>query len=262
MSFSNDRYDVLLENIKHRPYPLPSSIWLMTQTWTDLLFMHWPISAQVLRDLIPSSLEVDTFDGDAWIGVVPFGMNNVRFRGTPKFAPFNSNFLELNVRTYVRYKGKSGVYFFSLDASHPIAVEVARASFKLPYYHARMTKKNLADETVAYRSVRVDSRGGEAVFEATYRAIGQAFFAAPGTLENWLTERYCLFSSDSRSDEVFIGEVHHAQWSLQPAEAEVAKNTMVEVIGQGIKLPPTQPLLHYSKELLTVEWTLRKSSGQ
>lgn len=111
----------------------------MAQTWVDLLFMHWPVNIDTLRPLIPSFLEIDTFDSMAWIGVVPFGMTNIHLNSLPPI-PLFSRFLELNVRTYVKWKGKSGIYFFSLDASHPVAVETARTFFCLPYYNATMLK--------------------------------------------------------------------------------------------------------------------------
>jgi uncharacterized protein len=121
----------------HRPWPMPASPWMMTQTWHDLLFAHWPIDRAALAAKIPAGLELDLFEGQGWLGVVPFHMSNVAPRGVPAL-PWISAFPELNVRTYVRAGGKAGVYFFSLDAANPVAVGVARTLLNLPYYSAAM----------------------------------------------------------------------------------------------------------------------------
>src|SRR5690606_38103898 len=122
----------------HRLYPPLSSPWLGSMIWDDLLFEHWRVPRELLRPLVPSALEIDTFDGSAWIGVVPFLMRGVRLRGTPPL-PWVSRFPELNVRTYVTFGGRPGVWFFSLDAAQPLAVWAARRSFHLDYRHAAMT---------------------------------------------------------------------------------------------------------------------------
>src|ERR1700674_1035433 len=115
----------ILRNVVHRPWPLPAGQAVMTQSWPDLLFAHWPVDAEKLRALIPERLEIDTFDGRAWLAVVPFRMTNVRLRGTPA-VPWLSAFPELNMRTYVTYDGEPGVWFFSLDAGNSLAVAIAR----------------------------------------------------------------------------------------------------------------------------------------
>src|SRR5713226_1112656 len=135
----------------HRPWPLPSRSWTWAQSWTDLLFIHWPVPATDLRHLIPGGLTLQEFDGAAWIGVVPFRMM-VRPRFTPP-VPGLSYFPELNVRTYVEHDGKPGVWFFSLDATNPIAVRAARRFFYLPYYRAQMSVVR-RDNQVSYRSLR------------------------------------------------------------------------------------------------------------
>jgi uncharacterized protein YqjF (DUF2071 family) len=221
----------------------------MTQTWFDLLFIHWPISTDLLRPLIPSFLEIDTFDRTGWIGVIPLGMKNIHFRNLPPI-PFTSAFLELNVRTYVRWQGKAGVYFFSLDATNPMAVEVARRSYFLPYFHARI-KHSLHGKDILYRSERVDWRSQRAVFEAIYRSISEPRFANKGSLEEWLTERYCLMTSTPKGKPV-IAEIHHKPWPLQDAQALIRTNSVTEVL--GIHLPDTEPILHFARELETLEW--------
>src|SRR6266508_3536850 len=129
---------MMISDTAHRPWPLPQRPWIMRMQWHDLLFMHWPVNRDALRRYIPPRLEIDTFDGSAWIGVVPFRMSGVVPRLLPP-VPYLSAFPELNVRTYVSAEGKPGVWFFSLDAGNPIAVEAARDVFHLPYYNAQMT---------------------------------------------------------------------------------------------------------------------------
>src|SRR4029079_756429 len=152
----------------------------------------------------PAHLEIDTFDGAAWIGVVPFRMSAVRMRGLPQ-VPGASAFPELNVRTYVRYGGKAGVWFCSLDAESALAVFAARRFYHLPYFRARMSCTRQGDE-IEYSSVRTHPDAPPAEFVARYGPIGPVEFAAPGSLEHWLTERYCLFTVDSHG-QTLRGEI-------------------------------------------------------
>jgi uncharacterized protein len=162
-------------------------------SWHDLLFMHWPIPEEALRSLIPPSLQLDTFDGSAWLSITPFRMSGTRPRSLPSVPPL-SNFPELNVRTYVTAEDKPGIWFFSLDARNPIAVRLARATFSLPYFDAEMSCHVVGDE-VRYRSVRTHRGAKEARFTGRYRPVGGPFNSRPGTLERFLTERYCLYSA-------------------------------------------------------------------
>lgn len=241
----------LLSQVSHRPYPLPSGSWVMTQTWHNLLFAHWPAPVEVLRQRIPSALEIDTFEGQAWIGVVPFGMSRVYPRYTFP-VPGLSYFLELNVRTYVRLGDKPGVWFFSLDAANPIAVALARAWYRLPYFNARMTLQEKSG-WLDYHSLRNHRRAPPAEFKGRYRPAGEAYESQRGTLESWLTERYCLYTVGARG-EVYRGEIHHVPWPLHKAEAEIEVNTMAAP--HGITLPDTPPLLHFVRSLETVEWAI------
>src|SRR5688500_17865980 len=125
----------IVEHTAHRPYPMPEVPWIMTQSWHDLLFAHWPVKAEALRELVPPGLELDLFDRQAWLGIIPFHMTNVAPRGVPAL-PWVSAFPELNVRTYVRVGDRPGIFFFSLDAGNPLAVTMARTLFKLPYFQA------------------------------------------------------------------------------------------------------------------------------
>lgn len=214
----------------------------MAQTWCDLLFAHWPIAASALRALVPPALEVDLWEGEGWIGVVPFRMEGIRPRWLPAI-PFLSATPEINVRTYVIGPGgKPGVYFFSLDAAGALVVRGARKYFGLPYYRARMECRNEGD-TVRYRSTRNE---GGAEFRGVYRPVGEVQRAGAGTLEHWLTERYCLYTAQSRAD------ILHRPWPLQPAEAGIELNTMARAA--GIELPAIAPLLHFTRRLDVKVW--------
>jgi uncharacterized protein YqjF (DUF2071 family) len=245
--------DMLLETASHRPYPIPKSPWVMRQTWLDLLFAHWPVPYEQLRPLIPRELKLDTYDGYAWVGVVPFRMDGIRPRGLPGI-PYANAFAELNVRTYVTAGDKPGVYFFSLDAASRMAVEAARLLFFLPYYHAMMNIVQTG-ETYKYVSHRKDKRGMEVSFEGSYGPVSTPFFSIAGSLEHWLTERYCLYSVNGKHS-VFRGDIHHLSWSLQVAEADIQVNTMA--VGQGIQCVKSEPVLHFAKCLDVLIWPLVK----
>src|SRR5688572_4979733 len=242
----------ILDETAHRPWPIPEGPWVMTQSWHDLLFAHWPVDERALQEKLPAGLPLDTFDGQAWIGVVPFYMTNVAPRGVPS-VPFVSSFNELNVRTYVTLHGKPGVYFFSLDADSTIAVAAARALFHLPYHTANM-KIERQQGKVVYTSARQTKIEGIAEFAATYRPIGAVQTPQQGSLEYFLTERYCLYTVDNSFRAKRL-EIHHPPWPLQQAEATIAVNTMTEAA--GIRLPSTAPLLHFSRRQDMVAWPLR-----
>ena len=223
----------------------------MEQIWHDLLFAHWPVPVSQLRPLVPSQLALDQFEGKAWVGVVPFRMSGIRARFLPPVPGFSS-FPELNVRTYVTLGGKPGVYFFSLDAAHLPAVWAARATYRLPYFHARMNLQESGGE-IRYQSDRLH-RPWPANFRGTYRPVGPVQFRTRGTLEHWLSERYCLYTV--AGDRVYRGEIHHEPWPLQDAAARIEENSMASVA--GIELPPTTPLLHFAKQLRVLIWPIRR----
>ena len=225
----------------------------MLQRWHDLLFAHWPVPADALRPTLPPGLTLDTYAGQAWIAVVPFRMSGIRPRGLPP-APRLSSFLELNLRTYVTAGDKGGVFFYCLDAANPVAVALARILFLLPYFNARMQLQR-ADATIRYSSRRTHRGATPAEVHVTYGPTGPVQLAQPGSLERWLTERYCLYTADRRG-RLYRGEIHHAPWPLQPAAAEFAVNTMPRA--HGIVLPATPPLLHFAHRLDVVVWPLRR----
>ncbi len=234
-----------LAHLDHRPWPIPKEPWTWRQSWRDLLFAHWPIGAEQLRPLIPDRLKIQEFDGTAWIGVVPFRMTGVMRRPFPDL-PWISAFPELNVRTYVEVDGRPGVWFLSLDATNPLAVWAARSFFHLPYFRAQMTLVP-EDDRIEYRSSR-----GEARFEGSYRPTSGVYLSSPGSLEHWLTERYCLYAQDHRGS-LWRNDVHHAPWPLQKAEAKINVNTMLATHGLGIEEPPV--LLHFARRVDVVVWS-------
>lgn len=242
----------VLNGTAHRPWPLPAGQWIMEQKWHDLLFAHWPLSMELLRPQIPAHLEIDTFDGQAWLAVVPFRMSGVRLRGTPPL-PWLSAFPELNVRTYVTCDAKPGVWFFSLDAGNPIAVGIARAWFHLPYYRAWM-RCSQRDGRIEYASQRTHTGASAAKLQGRYRPVDTPFHPSPGTLEHFLTERYCLYALDGQG-RLLRGEIHHPPWLLQRAEAEWGCNSMAEQL--GIKLG-SQPLLHFVRRQDVLVWPPRR----
>ncbi|MBX6340998.1 MAG: DUF2071 domain-containing protein, partial [Thermomicrobiaceae bacterium] len=159
----------------YRPYPPPRGPWVMTQTWEDLVFAHWPVEVAALRRVVPASLPLDTYDGRAWLGVVPFHLRRIAPRG----LPWGLGFPELNVRTYVTVGDEPGIYFFSLDAANPLAVVGARLAYHLPYFHARMSIRR-DGAWIRYASRRVHGGAPPAALRARYRPTGPAAVPPPG----------------------------------------------------------------------------------
>jgi uncharacterized protein YqjF (DUF2071 family) len=224
----------------------------MTQTWHDLLFAHWPLPHAVMRPVVPAQLTLDTFDGQCWVGVIPFHMSGIRGRTLP-LLPGLSSFPELNVRTYVTYGGKPGVYFFSLDAANLPAVWAARRFYHLPYFHAAMSSNELGG-TIHYRSRRFR---GAAEFRGSYRPTSAIRMREKDSIDTWLTERYCLYTT--HRSQVYRGEIHHQPWPLQDAAAEFELNTVAAAA--GIPLPGTAPLLHFAHRLEVLIWPLRRAES-
>lgn len=234
---------------------MPRSPWIMRQDWCDLLFAHWPVPVELMRGLIPDELELDLFEGEAWLGVVPFRMDNVRFRCLPKL-PGLSAFPELNLRTYVRHRDRPGVWFFSLDATSRAAVMAARSWFDLPYHHARMSCETRAG-FVEYSSSRIDLGEGAPELRVRYRPTGATARAESGSLDKWLTERYCLYAQ-AEDGSLSRAEIQHAPWLLQPAEAQFERNDYPAA--SGLAVPERAPLLHFVSQLEVVVWAPERLS--
>lgn len=211
--------------------------------WDDLAFLHWQVPISALRPLVPAALELDRYHESAWIGVTPFRMTRVR----PLFAPpipTASDFPELNVRTYVRHRGRAGVYFFSLDAASWLAVTAARTATGLPYFHARMIQDR-AGTDVHYESMRIHYGAPSAELRVRYRPTGDVVRSQPGSLEHFLTERYSLFVT--RANRLLRLDIEHDPWPLQPASADIERNTMA--LAAGIELPDAKPHACFCRQL-------------
>lgn len=243
----------ILKEVAHRPWPMPDRPWAMTQTWNDLLFAHWPLDPGELTPKVPTAFELDRFEGRAWIGVVPFHMTNVAPRFVPAL-PGLSAFPELNVRTYVRAEGKPGVFFFSLDAGNPVAVWAAFMLLNLPYFSASMQVERLSDG-IRYASRRTGSSRRQPSLPAEliveYEPAGPTFQPMKGTLEYFLTERYCLYALDHQGGPYRL-DIHHPPWPLQQARARFERNTVAHAA--GITLPAVNPLLHFAGRQDMVAW--------
>lgn len=233
-----------LSRLDHRPWPIPAAKWTWRQSWRDLLFAHWPIPTAILRPFVPKGLEIQEYDGTSWIGLVPFRITGVMKRPWPDL-PWISSFPELNVRTYVERDGKPGVWFLSLDAANPLAVWAARRFFHLPYYKAAMSV-NAGHDGIQYASRRTDAE-----FTAQYRPTSEIYQSAPGSLEHFLTERYCLYAL-APDGSLWRTDVHHEPWPLQSAEVQIFSNRMFEF--HGLTVGGTPPLLHFSRRLDVVIW--------
>lgn len=244
MGSKSDKIDRL--SIRARPPGVP----LMRHNWGKLLFMHWPIAEELLRPLIPEGLEIDTFDGGAWIGMTPFTLWDVRLNFTPP-VPWLSDFHELNVRTYVHYDGVPGVWFFSLDTNSTTTVIGARALYHLPYFNAGIDLEEEGD-TIYYDLERAGEPPAE--FSAEWTIGDDLHEAKPDTLEFFLIERYCLYSSDG--EDLYRSRIHHDPWPLQQAELLSCSSSMIE--SHGLPTPEGDPLLHYSEAVDVSIWPLEK----
>ena len=240
-----------LEQVAHRPWPVPARRWVMGQTWEQLLFAHWRIPVEDLRARVPEGLAVEEYDGCAWVGIAPFRITGLRWRGTVPL-PGVSSFLELNVRTYVRAAdGRPGVWFFSLDATSRLAVRAARRRYRLPYFDARITLEEI-DGWVDAECARLGERGR--VFSGRYRAAGPASVSQPGSLEWFLAERYCLYTTD-HDGALYRAEIHHPPWRLHPAEAEIDLTTIAPFELRG------EPICHVAERQDVVVWPLEPVRG-
>jgi uncharacterized protein YqjF (DUF2071 family) len=224
----------------------------MHQKWGKLLFMHWRLDPKLLRPLVPQGLEIDTFDGSAWIAIVPFTMWDIR--AFPPYAPavpgLNSMH-ELNVRTYVHLNGTPGVWFFSLDCNNTAAVFGARTFYYLPYYNAKITLEQ-NDLEIVYSLNRTDEP--PANFHASW-TIGQPIpHSESDSLDFFLTERYCLFSE--HKGKLYRSRIHHPRWPLQTATLNSHSSTMISAC--NLPEPADPPILNYAEEIAVDIWALQK----
>lgn len=241
-----------LDVTDHRPYPMVGSPWIMHMRWHDLAFLHWPVDPEVLRRFLPPGLELDTYDGRGWVGVIPFWMDNIRLRGLPAM-PTVGSFAEVNLRTYVTDGKKPGVWFLSLDAHSRLGCALAKRWYRLNYRYAKIERRRDDHGGVNYASRRAD---GGAEFIARYRPIGEPFHAQRATLERWLCERYCLYAGGSDGLPLYRGEIHHAPWPLQRCETDIRSETLSEAMKIG--LPDAAPHALFAREIDVVVWAPKR----
>jgi uncharacterized protein YqjF (DUF2071 family) len=242
------RQPTVLRERAHRPWPIPRLPWVMGQTLHRLLFAHWPVDPKLVRPKVHPSIPLDTWEGRGWITMTPFSVRGTRPRLLPPL-PLISAFPELNVRTYSTVGGKPGVYFFSLDADEWAAVLAARVIYRAPFFKADMDCTPEGDDTY-FRCHR--THGPAAEFEGRYGPSGPVANAAPGSLDYWLCERYCMYTTDKRG-RILRADIHHPPWPLRPAFLDLQRNTMARHI--GIELTG-QPLLHLAQRQDLVFWPL------
>ncbi len=215
--------------------------------------MHWPISWDQLRPLIPSRLTIDTYDGSAWIGMTPFTMWGNRPVLLPPL-PVLSESHELNVRTYVHLDGVPGVWFLSLDASNALAVWGARFGFHLPYFRARMQLEEHG-QMIHFTSTRTHGGAPRAELDATWTIGDPLPQPDPQSLDFFLIERYCLYAA--HEEQLYRARIFHHPWPLRQAELVSYSSTMLE--SHGLPSPREAPLLHQQAEPLHVGiWPLEK----
>ena len=224
---------------------------VLTMGWHDLAFLHWALEPKQLERMIPPGLHLETFNGKAWIGLVPFRMSAVRPRGFPRWK-WITDFPEMNVRTYVTDGKVSGVWFFSLDATQPIAVWAARKGFHLPYFNASIALQ-WAQDWHYYSCIRTEGRESRE-FAGRYRPTGAPTLSLPGTLEHFLSERYWLFSSSPKGQN-YRARIHHVPWPLQPAEVEIQRCSYMEPYGVTSLVPDA---VHFAREIFVDSWALEK----
>ena len=231
----------------------PSGFPVMKQRWAELGFFHWAFDPEIIAARLPRGLHVDTFYGKAWMGVVPFLMQRIRPVGLPPL-PWLSWFHELNLRTYVYDdSGNPGVWFFSLDCNQPLAVEIARRSFNLPYEHAEMSSE-ITPDSVLYRSRRKNHPSPEAVYEYSRPATPAP--ADPGSLEWFLVERYSLFSAN-KNRTLYSGRVHHTPYQIEAMSTGICPTTAFALSGFPEPETPAHSMLSAAPVDVTI-FPLRK----
>jgi hypothetical protein len=242
--------------------------WIMRQAWRNILFLHWPVDPEILKLHIPDPLEMDTFEGSAWIGIVAFSMQGIYFRGLP-FVSVVRPFSEVNVRTYVNHNGKPGVFFMSLDVDDWASLNIAKRWYRLPYHPADISIRKTGGDvaikrnrkgsamhetgTVQIKSVR---KAAEPVaFQGRFTPSGSVFFPEAGTLDHFLTERYGFYTTHDQLN-IYCGDIHHPPWPLQKAGIQIDRNTLFSPF--HIDVSDQTPIAHFSEGVDSLMWNCKK----
>jgi uncharacterized protein YqjF (DUF2071 family) len=214
----------LATDASHRPWPLPEAPWTQAETRERAVLAHWPVPVSDLARLVPPELELQTFAGEAWLGVGCFPVTNLRLRGLPPL-PGLSSLLELEVRTYVSDGDRPGIWLLSLEVTHRLMVEAAKRRHRLPAYRAEISLVEDGDALAVWAE-----RDGLR-FTARCRPSGSAAAAAPGSFEEFACERFALYTADG--GRLYRAELHHAPSRLRPARLELEEATLVPVVLEG-----------------------------
>jgi uncharacterized protein YqjF (DUF2071 family) len=231
------------------PVRLP---WVMAQDWDHLLYLHYRVSAEQISRLLPAELEVEQYDGSAWLSVIPLRIAQVHLRNMVPI-PGTADFDELNVRTYVTHRGIPGVYFLSIDASSRLASALARSSFNLPYHTSTMAFESIGGD---YHAVSTRADDPAVRFEAHYRPTGRPVSGAPAALTLALAERYCLYTTGRRG-RLLRGDISHLPWTVQEVEATVECNDLLAANGVDVLDP--EPSMAYSEGSVSRCWPVRSA---
>jgi uncharacterized protein YqjF (DUF2071 family) len=237
----------------------PDSQWLFSQNWNDGLFAHFAIDPPTLRRLVPEALTLDLYDGVAWLTITASCTSHLRPSGVPPL-PGISFFPQISTRTYVTMQGKPGLYYFSVDAANLSAVWFARIFFRMQYWHsaiqvsgATIQARKPEEPSIRFRCSRLHgpaALSGAAKFDAVYSPTGEPTRARRGSLDEFLTERYCLYSRNGR--KIYRTELHHQPWPLQRATVEIRINSIAEPLGLTLASEPV--LSHFSRSLKILTW--------
>lgn len=239
----------------HLPFPMPKRRWSLRQNWINLTFLHWVVDPELLSPYIPKDLELDTFEGKAYVGTIPFIMEKVRPYFLP-YLPFITTFPEFNVRTYVKKKGKAGVLFLTLDAQSHITCAYAPRAYGLPYKYAK-ANVNFSKGDYIWHSKRT-SDGLE--LKGSSKSIGNIRKAEKDTLEYFLFERYCLYVS--HKEKLYMAYTQHNPWEYYDGEAIITKNSLTEFFNLGINNYLSPDLVHVTRGVKVKTWNLESINGE
>jgi uncharacterized protein len=218
------RQGQLVTDVGHRPWPLPDGPWAQAQTPRGVLLAHWPVPHDELARTVPPELSVDTFDGEAWLGLVAYRLTQLRLRGLPPI-PGLSSLLQVEVRTYVTLDDRPGIWLCSLEVSNPFLVEAAKRAHRLPAFRARIRAEEFG------RATRFEAERDDLAFEASYAPAGASFTAEPGTLDHFLCERFAVYTADG--GRVYRAQLHHLPWQVAPAAGVVEATTLSPITLSG-----------------------------
>jgi|TARA_B110000967_G_scaffold145707_1_gene149133 hypothetical protein len=240
-------------SIEHIPFPMPIRNWSLRQNWINLTFLHWEVDPNKLKKYVPNDLELDLFNGKAYVGTIPFTMENVRPHYLPSL-PMVSTFPEFNIRIYVKKNNKAGVLFLTLEAHSRITCKFAPWAYGLPYKYA-FAKVKVGNDNEYYWNSKRKSNGIE--LKGKSFATGKLRTAEKGTIEEFLFERYCLYVNHKGKTK--IAHTQHSSWEFQDAVADIEVNTLTGFYDLGIEDLQKADLVHVTKGVKVRTWSLEST---